>query len=217
MSAVPPDKTAAAGKSVPETAQGDRAGPGRLFVVSAPSGAGKTTLCRAALARIPDLRYSVSYTTRRPRSGERNHVAYHFIGREEFMRGIESGRWAEWAEVHGNYYGTSAEFIRQELASGHDILLDIDVQGAQQIRKRFADCVTIFVMPPSRQVLAERLHSRRSESQKEIKRRMANAEKEMASSDQYRHVIINDRLETAVDDLVALIASYRRRSVNMGP
>ena len=213
MSAVDPHKRTAAGKTDPAPPEKNRTQPGRLFVVSAPSGAGKTTLCKAALARIPELRYSISYTTRRPRSGEQNHVAYHFIGREEFMRGIEAGRWAEWAKVHGNYYGTSAEFIRQQLASGNDILLDIDVQGAQQIRKRFADSVTIFIMPPSRHVLAERLRSRGADSREEIQRRMENAEAEMASRNLYRHVLVNDRLDTAVEDLVALIASYRRKPV----
>jgi guanylate kinase len=187
-----------------------RNGQGRLFVVSAPSGAGKTTLCKAALARIPDLRYSVSYTTRRPRSGEQNGVAYHFIGREEFVRGIDTRRWAEWAKVHGHYYGTSAEFISLELSSGHDILLDIDVQGAMQIRKRFVECVTVFVMPPSRQVLEERLRSRGSDSREEIERRMKNAEKEMAGRHLYQHVLVNDRLDVAIKELVALIESYRR-------
>jgi len=206
-----PDKRPSAGKTAPSPPERDRADQGRLFILSAPSGAGKTTLCKAALDRIPELRYSVSYTTRRPRSGEQDHVAYHFISTEEFVRGIGTGRWAEWAKVHGNYYGTSAEFIRQALASGHDILLDIDVQGARQIRKRFADSVTIFIMPPSRQVLEERLRRRGSERREEIKRRMDNAEAEMACKDLYRHVLVNDHLRVAIEELVALIASYRRR------
>ncbi len=188
---------------------------GRLFVVSAPSGAGKTTLCRAVLDRLPGLQYSVSYTTRRPRRGEQNRIAYHFIGKEEFVRGIDSGRWAEWAEVHDHYYGTSAAFIDRQLKSGNDVLLDIDVQGAMQIRKRFADSVTIFIMPPSKMVLADRLRSRGSDSHEEIDRRLKNAEAEMASRDQYRHVLINDRLETAIEELVALITSYRQDSRNL--
>ena len=191
------------------TNAGQRA-QGRLFIISAPSGTGKTTLCKAVLARIPQLRYSVSHTTRRPRSGEADGVSYHFISTEEFMRGIDAGRWAEWAKVHGHYYGTSAEFIQRQLASGHDVLLDIDVQGAMQIRKRFADSVAIFIMPPSRQVLAERLRSRGSDSQEEIEQRLKNAEAEMASRDRYQHILVNDRLQVATDELVALIHSYRR-------
>jgi guanylate kinase len=116
--------------------------PGRLFVISAPSGAGKTTLCRAALERFKKIRYSTSYTTRQPRAGEIAHVDYHFISKAEFERGIETGRWAEWAQVHGNYYGTSAEFIAKELAAGRDILLDIDIQGTEQILKRFPASIT---------------------------------------------------------------------------
>ena len=149
------EEKAAVPNAASDAPSADAGHKGRLFVVSAPSGAGKTTLCRAVLDRLPGLHYSVSYTTRRPRSGEQDRIAYHFISKEEFVRGISSGRWAEWAEVHGHYYGTSAAFIDRELKSGHDILLDIDVQGAMQIRKRFADSVTIFIMPPSRRSLSK--------------------------------------------------------------
>ena len=214
MSTVRTDNNASAGKSAPAQAQGERSGQGRLFVISAPSGAGKTTLCKAVLDRIPELRYSVSYTTRQPRNDEQNGVAYHFISREEFEKGIDTQRWAEWANVHGHYYGTSAVFIRQELASGHDVLLDIDVQGAQQIRERFSDCVTVFIMPPSRQVLQERLQRRGAESRQEIELRMKNAEAEISSKDSYQHVLVNDRLEKAIEELVALIASNRSTSVD---
>ena len=212
MSATSSDKRAHSGNAAPDAPAGDQAGNGRLFILSAPSGAGKSTLCKAALARIPELRYSISYTTRAPRSGERDHVAYHFISREQFIRGIDAGRWAEWAKVHGHYYGTCAEFIKKQMASGHDILLDIDVQGTLQIIKRFAESITIFIMPPSSQVLENRLRSRGSDSREEINRRIKNAAAEMASRDLYRHVLINDRLEIAIEELVALIASYRRSS-----
>ena len=198
----------------PQPSRDGPAGKGRLFVVSAPSGAGKTTLCRAVLERIPELHYSVSYTTRLPRSGERDREAYNFISEEEFVRGIDSGRWAEWAKVHGHYYGTSAEFIGQQLASGQDILLDIDVQGAMQILRRFADSVSIFIMPPSKSVLEKRLRSRGSDSREAIDRRMRNADAEMASRHLYRHVVVNDRLDAAIEQLVALITSYRSRSAD---
>jgi len=182
--------------------------PGRLFVISAPSGAGKTTLCKAALGRFNKIRYSTSYTTRQPRAGEINHIDYHFISKAEFKRGIETGRWAEWAQVHGNYYGTSAEFIAKELAAGRDILLDIDIQGTGQILNRFPSSITIFIMPPSLEELKNRLEKRGTDSQTVIQRRMHNAKAEMAYKEMYRHIVVNDRLETATAELIALIDSY---------
>jgi guanylate kinase len=184
--------------------------PGRLFVISAPSGAGKTTLRKAALERFKKIRYSTSYTTRQPRAGENDHIDYHFISKAEFKRGIETGRWAEWAQVHGNYYGTSAEFIAKELAAGRDILLDIDIQGTIQILKRFPTSITIFIMPPSLEELKKRLVERGTDSQTVVQRRMSNAKAEMARKDMYRHIIVNDRLESATAELIALIESYRK-------
>lgn len=185
-------------------------GGGRLFIVSAPSGAGKSTLCRALLKRFPDLNYSISCTSRPPRGSEREGVDYHFISTDEFERGIDSGRWAEWAEVHGNYYGTAAADLQRRLAGGSDVLLDIDVQGARQIRKRFPDSVTIFIMPPSLAVLAQRLQSRGTDSEAEIQRRLNNAREEMRFRNLYRHVIVNDRLSEAKSELIQLVDSYRR-------
>ena len=182
---------------------------GLLFVISAPSGAGKTTLCKSVRSEFPDMRYSVSYTTRKPRSGEREGVDYHFITAEEFKERIRQGRWAEWAEVHGNIYGTAADVIDEGLSAGRDILLDIDVQGAVQIRARYPECITIFIMPPDMETLRRRLETRGTDDQKEIARRLKNAEKEMAQRDLYRHVIINDGLAEAQDELKLLIRHYR--------
>jgi len=182
---------------------------GILFIISAPSGAGKSTLCRAVLDRFTDLVYSVSYTTRSPRSGEQKGVDYHFIVKDEFEKGIASGRWAEWAEVHDHYYGTSADFLDGELSVGRDILLDIDIQGTRQILQRYPDGVTIFIMPPSLETLKSRLQSRDTDSPEVIAVRLKNAREEMAQKDFYRHIITNDRLADAVAELIAIFEKYR--------
>ncbi|MDY0378730.1 MAG: guanylate kinase [Desulfobacterales bacterium] len=182
---------------------------GRLFVLSAPSGGGKTTLCSMLRQRFADLRYSVSYTTRSPRSGERDGVDYHFISRPDFEDKIKQGFWAEWAMVHGNFYGTSAEFIQSALARGEDILLDIDVQGALQILERFPDGISIFIMPPSLETLRSRLETRATDTPQVISTRMGNAEREMAQKHFYRHVVVNDDLNRALEELTAIIENYR--------
>ena len=182
---------------------------GLLFIISAPSGAGKSTLCRAVRERFADLVYSISYTTRPPRGGEQNGVDYHFIAKGEFEKGIASGRWAEWAEVHDHYYGTSAEFLDRELSVGRDILLDIDIQGTRQILQRYPDGVTIFILPPSLEVLKSRLHFRDTDSPEVIAVRLKNAQEEIAQKDFYRHIITNDRLAVAVAELITLIEKYR--------
>ena len=182
---------------------------GLLFIISAPSGAGKSTLCRAVRERFSDLVYSISYTTRPPRGGEQNGVDYHFIAKDEFEKGIASGRWAEWAEVHDHYYGTSAEFLDWELSVGRDILLDIDIQGTRQILQRYPDGVTIFILPPSLEVLKSRLHFRDTDSPEVIAVRLKNAREEIAQKDFYRHIITNDRLAVAVAELITLIEKYR--------
>ena len=183
--------------------------PGFLFVISAPSGAGKSTLCRALMDRFSDLVYSVSYTTRPPRSGEQKGVDYHFLAKNAFEKGIAQGRWAEWAEVHNHYYGTSAEFLNAELSAGRDVLLDIDIQGARQILHRYPDSVTIFIMPPSLEALESRLQSRGTDSPEVIAVRLKNAGEEMAQKDLYRHIIINDRLKDAVAELITIVEKYR--------
>ena len=183
--------------------------PGHLFIISAPSGAGKSTLCRAMLDHFPDLLYSISYTTRSPRQGERNGVDYYFISKEEFEDGIAHRQWAEWAEVHGNYYGTSAEFLDRKLSAGQDILLDIDVQGTRQILKRYPDCITIFIMPPSLEILKQRLQARGTDNPAVIAVRLENARQEMAHKDLYRHIIVNDRLPVATAEMNNIIENYR--------
>ena len=186
-------------------------GRGRLFIVSGPSGTGKTTLCSAVLNRFPDMLYSVSYTTRKPRNGEQNGIDYHFIKKKDFKDKIKSGKWAEWAEVHGNYYGTSAQLLDKGLDSGRDILLDIDVQGTIRLLERYHESVTIFIMPPSIEELKRRLKLRNTDSGEVIARRLENAKMEMAKKDLYLHVIINDQLSEAIEQLIAVIENYRSK------
>jgi len=182
---------------------------GHIFILSAPSGGGKSTLCRAVRDHFPDLGYSISHTTRSPRPGEREGFDYHFISPDEFEAGIRAGRWAEWARVHGHYYGTDAGVLNESVEQGTDILLDIDVQGTRQLLKRFPDAVTIFILPPSMEALRRRLIERGTDDRRVIERRMAAAEEEIASREIYRHVVVNDRLETAAADLIAVVGRYR--------
>jgi len=187
---------------------------GHLFILSAPSGAGKTTLRQAVLTRVADLSYSVSFTTRAPRPGEQHGRDYVFITAEEFEAGIRDARWAEWARVHGHYYGTSARFLERERAAGRDVLLDIDVQGAQQICGRYPESITIFILPPSLEVLEQRLRARGTDRPEEIAVRLRNARHEMEQSRRYRHLVINDDLPTAVEELVAIIEAVRSAGEN---
>jgi len=181
-----------------------------LFIISAPSGAGKTTLCRRLLDYYPDMRYSISYTTRSPRPGETDGEDYHFITREDFLEKQAHGYWAEWARVHDHYYGTSAVFVTASLAEGCDVLMDIDVQGAMQIKDRFPTAVTLFIMPPAMEVLRQRLTRRGTDSQAVVEKRLQNAVREMAQKDFYQYVIINDDLEMATNELVTIVGSYRK-------
>jgi guanylate kinase len=183
---------------------------GHLFIISAPSGAGKTTLARAVLERYADMLYSVSYTTRKPRAREQDGVDYYFISKQDFKKGIKEERWAEWAKVYGNYYGTSGRFIDNGLSFGRDILLDIDVQGTIQILKKYPDSVTIFILPPSMKTLKKRLEMRATDSPKVIERRLIYAKNEMAQKDLYRHNIVNDNLSQAIEELSAILKKYRQ-------
>lgn len=183
---------------------------GTLFIISAPSGTGKTTICTAVRKTVPDILFSVSHTTRKPRPGERQGVDYYFVTKAEFEKKIKTDKWAEWARVHGNYYGTSAEFLDDALSNRQNILLDIDVQGTDQIRKRYPGCVTVFIMPPSMEVLKARLESRQTDDPETILKRLANAEKEIARKSAYRHIIVNADLQAAVNEMVALVSRYSR-------
>ena len=180
-----------------------------LFIISAPSGGGKTTLCREVRDQFPDMLYSVSYTTRKPRKGEQDGVDYHFIGKNEFKTRIDDGRWSEWALVHGNYYASAADFLDEGLIAGQDILRDLDVQGTRQLLKRYAECVAIFIRPPSLQALQRRLEARGSDSPETIAVRLRNAEKEIAQQNLYHHVIVNDQLSIAITELISIIEKYR--------
>ena len=203
-------KTSGDDQTQPTQATGQQ--PSNLYIVSAPSGAGKTTLCEAALKHFKDLRYSVSYTTRAPRTGEIPGQDYFFVSRSEVEAGIRSGRWAEWAEVHGHFYGTSAQWIRDNLNAGRDSLMDIDVQGACQMVARVPAAVTIFIMPPSEEALGRRLRHRGTDDPRTISLRLENARQEMTQKDKYRHIIVNDEPAKAKGRFIDLIEQYRSGS-----
>jgi len=192
-------------------------GKRELFIVSAPSGAGKTTLCHKVSTVVPNLKHSVSYTTRAPRKGEINNVHYTFVSEKKFKSMINRGEFAEWAVVHGNLYGTSIKKLKVLSKKGYDIILDIDTQGARQMRRRFKDAVYIFVLPPSIKVLKERLRLRMSESLREIRRRIKRAKEEILNCKNYDYVIINDDLKKAVRDLESIIIARRLRTNKTAP
>ncbi|TXG79380.1 MAG: guanylate kinase [Rhodocyclaceae bacterium] len=184
---------------------------GCLFIVAAPSGAGKTTLVRELLARDSAVKLSVSFTTRKPRVGERDGVDYHFVTREQFQCMREQGDFLESAEVHGNLYGTSRVWIEGEMGAGRDILLEIDWQGARQVRAVFGDAVGIFILPPSIEELERRLVGRGLDAADVIARRLSNARNEMKHVGGFDYVIINKELHTAVDELVWVVRAARLR------
>jgi guanylate kinase len=185
---------------------------GTLFVVSAPSGAGKTTLCREARLRLPDLAYSVSYTTRAPRPGEIEGADFVFVSEPEFRKLQQSGEFAEWATVHGNLYGTRARVLEAALAEGHDVLLDIDTQGAAQLRARYAEAVLVFIVAPSMDELAQRLRERRSDVESDIARRLVRAREEVALWRSYDYLVVNRDQKDAADQLTAIIMAERCRT-----
>ena len=190
------------------------AGPGSLFVIAAPSGAGKTTLTRMALAQNPRLALSVSTTTRAPRPGEENGVHYHFVSVETFKQMQAAGDFLESAEVHGNFYGTSRQGIEALLTADRDVILEIDWQGAQQVRRVYPESVGVFILPPSFDVLETRLQGRGQDSADIIARRVANAREELAHLNEFPYVIINENLEEALAELLAVFAAARVRLEN---
>lgn len=182
---------------------------GRLFVLAGPSGVGKGTLRMQALSNIENLTYSISCTTRKPRDGERDGVDYYFVAKKEFEEKAAEGLFLEHAVVHGDCYGTLREDIVRELELGRDVLLEIDVQGARQIRSLLPESVLIFILPPSLEVLEERLRRRKTESEEKIQLRLQDAKKEMAQAEGYDHVVLNDVLQRASEELRRIIMRYR--------
>jgi guanylate kinase len=189
---------------------------GLLFVVSAPSATGKTTVVDRLLDRAPDLARSLSYTSRAARPAEQDGVDYNFVSREAFERLSAGGAWLEWAEVFGHFYGTRRADVERLLAAGRDVVLVIDVQGARQVRREHPEAVTVFVLPPSFAVLAERLRARSQDDDAAIRRRLATARSEVDAVDEYAYVIVNDDLDRCVEELGAIVAAERARRPRRG-
>jgi len=187
---------------------------GLCLVISAPSGAGKSTLVERLRAEFPDFAYSVSCTTRAPRGGEKDGADYHFLTREEFAARREAGYFAEWAEVHGNLYGTPKAPVQEHLASGRDVLFDIDVQGALQVKRVFPQGLFVFILPPSRLELERRLRGRGTDSEETIARRLDNALGELRQAGQFDFLIVNNDLDKAADELRAVYLAGRVRAAN---
>ena len=193
------------------SSSGGAARRGLLFIVSAPSGTGKTTLVERLVHEVPNLHMSRSYTSRSARTGERAGVDYNFITRDRFEEMVRDGAFLEWADVFGNYYGTCADDTEALLARGEDVVLVIDVQGARQVRTRGIETVGIFVLPPSAAVLEQRLRGRSKDSEEQIRRRLDVARGEVAEYAQYEYVVINDEVPAAVERLQAIVVAERAR------
>lgn len=192
-------------------AVGRRAARGQLFIVSAPSGTGKTTLVERLVQCVPGLRMSRSYTSRPARVGEQDGVDYNFITRERFELMVREGQFLEWADVFGNYYGTSAADTEAVLSRGEDVVLVIDVQGARQVRSRGIETIGVFVLPPSAAALEQRLRGRSKDSEEQIRRRLQVASTEVDEYAQYEYVVVNDEIEAAVGRLQAIVGAERAR------
>ncbi len=182
---------------------------GNLFTISAPSGAGKTSLVKALVESMPGVRVSVSHTTRPMRPGEVNGVNYHFVAVEEFVRMLDEAAFLEHAQVFDNYYGTSQDWVEQVLAEGTDVILEIDWQGAQQVRRLMPECIAVFVLPPSLQTLRERLTGRGQDSDEVIAKRLAGAVNELSHYPEADYLVVNDVFEVALNEIKAIITSRR--------
>ncbi len=190
---------------------------GQLFVISAPSGAGKSTIVDSLRERVDAWGYSVSHTSRKPRSEEKDGVNYHFVDRDTFTRMAEAGAFVEWAEVYHNFYGTSFSSLDEQTALGVDVLLDLDVQGAKNIRKHFENSVLIYVLPPSLEVLEKRLRERGTDDEKVIRARMEKAVGEIKNCVWYDYIVINDDLEKVTGEVQSIITSERCRATLQAP
>jgi len=184
---------------------------GKLIVISGPSGSGKTTICDKLLKLLPAIERSISFTTRKPRRGEKDGSDYFFVSKEEFRKRIKESLFLEHALVFDNFYGTSKNWVMDKVEEGKDVLLSIDVQGAQQIRKNYNKAVFIFLMPPSMKVLEERLKKRATDDDREIEKRLEIAKEEMALVNQYDYVVINDRVDEAVDKIKVIIGKKHEK------
>jgi guanylate kinase len=187
-----------------------------LLVLSSPSGGGKTTMAKRLLAGRSDIGYSISATTRAPRAGERDGVDYHFLSRDEFERRRDAGDFAEWAEYNGQLYGTLVRELERVAADGKHAVLDIDVEGARQLRRSVPDGVHVFVLPPSAEVLALRLKGRNSEPPEQVRRRLEHAATEIAAAGEYDYIVVNDDLDAAVRQVEAIIDAESRRTIRLG-
>ncbi|GAB2495365.1 guanylate kinase [Pseudoxanthomonas sangjuensis] len=184
---------------------------GTLYIVAAPSGAGKSSIVNAVLARDPQIALSISFTSRAPRPGERHAQHYHFVSAEEFQRMIDAGDFFEHARVHGDWKGTAKQSVEPQLAAGKDVLLEIDWQGAQQVKAKVPDAVSVFILPPSRAALEERMRKRGQDSEETIRRRLAAAREEMSHYAEFDYVIVNEVFATAVDEMCAIFVASRLR------
>ena len=189
---------------------------GRIFVVSGPSGSGKSTLIRGVRQKVPDLGYSISHTSRAPRGQEKNGVEYHFVSKENFQKMIDNGEFVEWAEVYQDLYGTSVSSLRGQITMGLDVIMDIDVQGAKNVKEHFRDAVLIYVLPPSLEILEKRLRERRTDDEKAIRTRLEKAAKEIKNCVFYDYLVFNDKLDQAVEELNSILIAERcRKSVRL--
>lgn len=180
-----------------------------VYIISAPSGSGKSTLVGKLLKLVPNLEFSISYTTRDPRGAEQNGKQYHFIPREKFEEMVRANEFLEHADVFGNYYGTARKYLQEAQQKGYDLLLDIDVQGAAQIKQKLPDAVSIFVLPPNRKTLERRLRERGEDAPEVIERRMVTACREIENYDKYGYILINDKLEESIEGLKSIVLSQR--------